>query len=153
MAEIKLTGWKAAAALLLVGGFLSVRAISMGDMKDNESLAFKVRMQLLSEYLPYETQKINDLVAAGNEAAAIDLAAKVSKMELDIAEIKVSYPVHMLSTGGREGVVRVRFTLSDGSGVVKDGVNFYRVEHNPLGNTWYITRPTGEFDYYAKFLL
>lgn len=153
MAELKFSGWKAAAALLVFGGLVAVRAFSMGDMKDNDDLTRKVSARLMSEYMPQETERMNGLMASGMEEAAMDMAAKLSGTELEIKELKVSYPVYLFSTGKREGVVKVRFILSDGDGTIKDGINYYRFEHNPLGGTWYIVRPTGEFDYYAKFLL
>lgn len=153
MAEIKLSGWKAAAALLVVGIFMSARAVSMGDMLGNEDLMGKVRSQLMSEYMPLETEKVKQMFSEGQELAAMERTGVLATTELEIKELKVSYPVYVFSTGQREGVVKVRFTLSDKEGVVKDGINYYRFEHNPLGSTWYIKRPTGEFDYYAKFLI
>ena len=73
--------------------------------------------------------------------------------DLDIKEVKISYPVYKFSTGKRDVILKVRFTLRDSKGVIKDGENYYVCEHHPLGNTWYIKHSAGKYRYFMNFFL
>jgi len=82
-----------------------------------------------------------------------DKVGELGTTKIDIQELKVAYPVYIFSTGKREGVVQVRFTLSDCEGVIKDGINFYTYEHHPLGGAWYLKRKASKYEYMMKFVL
>lgn len=153
MAEIKITGWPAALIAAGLIAFMGVRISTMGDMRGNAVLMEKVRLELMSDYMPYEVEKLGKVVAEGDEEAISRQAGVLTTAEFDIKEINASYPVYVFASGRRDVVIRVRFTLKDSGGIVKDGVNFYLCEHHPLGNTWYIKHPTTQYRYYSNFFL
>ncbi|MBN1384399.1 MAG: hypothetical protein JW983_05940 [Elusimicrobia bacterium] len=153
MAEIKITGWKAVIILFGVAIFIAFRIISIGDMTDNEVLMRKVKMELMSEYFPYEINKAEKALEKGKTDDAFDRVGKLATTEIDVQDLKGSYPVYVFSTGKRDVVIKVRFTITDEQSVVKDGINFYLCEHHPFGNTWYIKHSVSQYRYYMNFIL
>lgn len=156
MADIKfkLTGGQAAIALAVMTLFIGIRISTIGDdMRTDEDLMFKVRQQIMSEYMPAEMKKVQDAIKKVGKEAMFDRVGELGTTEIEIQELKVSYPFYVFTVGKREGVVKVKFVLSDDNGVIKDGINFYRFEHHPIGGTWYLPRKSSKLDYHMKFVL
>lgn len=153
MAEVKITGWPALLAAAGLAVFMALRIAAMGDMRGNTALMEKVRMELMSDYMPYEVKKLGDVIKEGSEEAIARQAGALTTAELDISELKASYPVYVFSSGNRTVVIKVRFALKNSGGIVKDGVNYYLCEHHPLGNTWYIKHHSTRYRYLSNFVL
>ena len=156
MADIKfkLTGGQAAIGIVLLLGFFGYRISTIGnDMRTDEDLMMKVEQEIMSEYLPSEMKKVQDAIKKVGEEAMFDRVGELGTTEIEIQELKISYPFYVFSVGKREGVVKVRFVMSDKTGVIKDGINFYRFEYHPIGGTWYLPRKSSKYDYMMKFVL
>ena len=97
-------------------------------------------------------RKTKNLAEEKGIEEAADSIAKVATTELDITEIKASYPVFNFSGDDRNVVVKVSFTLSDSQGIVRSGTNYYEYEHHPLVNTWHREYDSSKFSYYMNFL-
>lgn len=154
MAEIKVSGWKAVIVIIVLVVGLGIRISSIGkDLRGDEDLMLKVRQQLMSEYMPAELKKVEGMMEAGATEAGYDRVGQLGSTEIDIKSVKASYPFYAFPAGKREGVLRVRFTMSDDDGIIKDGLNFYRFEYHPIGKTWYIKYSCSEYNYYMEFVL
>ena len=153
MAEIRIGGFAALIALAAAAAFMAFRVNSAGDMRDNQELMRKVRMELMTEYVPHQVDKLAKAIESGAEAAITRQAESLTTAELDIQELKAAYPFYKFSTSHMDVVIKVRFRLSNSEGVVKDGINYYLCEHHPVGNTWYIKRHTSEYFYYSNFFI
>ena len=156
MADIKfkLTGGQAAIGIVLLLAFFGYRISTIGnDMRTDEDLMMKVEQEIMSEYLPNELEKVKKAIEKVGEEAMFDRVGELGTTKIDIQELKISYPFYVFSIGSKEGVVKVKFVLSDDNGVIKDGINFYRFEYHPIGGIWYLPRKSSKYDYMMKFVL
>ena len=149
--NIKVTGWKAIAAVVVVIGIFGVRLMTFSDKKDDNALMRKIELQLMTDYFPDDVEKLKAVYEAGDVDEVERVAKSITTTRLNIESVQASSPLFDFSTP-KDVVVKVRYSLQDASGTRERGTNYYLFKHGALGNSWQYKYQTSAVFYYLNFL-
>ncbi len=149
--NIKLTGWKAVAVIVVLIGILGVRLMTFSDLRDDETLMKKLELQLLTDYFPDDVETLKAAFETGNTDEIEEVANSITSTTLNVESVKASYPLFKF-TSPKKVVVKVTYSLDDDSGTRERATNYYLFKHGSLGNFWTYKRETTAVSYYLNFI-
>ncbi|MBT3311269.1 MAG: hypothetical protein HN737_10070 [Desulfobacterales bacterium] len=151
MSEVKfeLKGWQAVVAVVVLIGIVAVRIMPLSDMKRDKELMKDINKQLLSEYAPHVSEKVQSAYDTGDEDKLSKAVDSATSTKVNIHSVKASYPIFNFSTS-KEVVVKVEFSLDDSSGKGKKKIIYYLFRNGILG--WTFQHETTVASYYLNFM-
>ncbi len=149
--NIKLTGWKAAVAIVVLIGIFGVRLMTFSDLRDDETLMKKIELQLLTDYFPDDVETLKAAMETGDTDEIEEVANSITSTTLNVESVEASYPLFKFSSP-KKVVVKVTYSLDDDSGTRETATNFYLFKHGPLGNIWTYKHETTAVSYYLNFI-
>lgn len=148
--NIKLTGWKAVAVIVVLIGILGIRLMTFSDIRDDETLMKKLELQLLTDYFPDDVENLKAAWESGDTDEFDELVQSVTSTTLNIESVQASYPLFKF-TSTKKVVVKVTYSLEDDSGTRERATNYYLFKHGSLGNSWSYKREATVVSYYLNF--
>ena len=148
--NIKLTGWKAIAVLIVLLGVVGFRLMTFNDKKNDKALMRQIELQLTTEFLPNDVERLKAAFETGDEDQMQSVAESITSAKLHIGSVQASYPLFDFSTS-KDVVVKVSYSLYDASGIRKTGTKYYLLKHGSIGNTWQYKYDTTVVSYYLNF--
>ena len=76
-ANVALKGWQAVLALVVLAGVVAVRVLTFRDKTADENLMRNLETQIMSDYLPQETERLRAAVESGDRARISEVAGSV----------------------------------------------------------------------------
>ena len=149
--NIKLTGWKAAVAIVVLIGIFGVRLMTFSDLRDDEDLMKKIELQLLTDYFPDDVETLKAAMETGDTDEIEEVANSITSTTLNVESVEASYPLFKFSSP-KKVVVKVTYSLDDDSGTRETATNFYLFKHGSLGNIWTYKHETTAVSYYLNFI-
>ena len=149
--NIKLTGWKAAVAIVILIGIFGIRLMTFSDKRDDEALMKKIELQLMTDYFPDDVETLKAALETGDTDEIEEVAQSITSTTLNIESVQASYPLFKFSNP-KKVVVKVTYSLDDDSGTRDKGTNYYLFKHGSLGNHWSYKRETTVVSYYLNFI-
>ena len=149
--NIKLTGWKAAVAIVVLIGIFGVRLMTFSDLRDDETLMKKIELQLLTDYFPNDVETLKAAMETGDTDEIEEVANSITSTTLNVESVEASYPLFKFSSP-KKVVVKVTYSLDDDSGTREKATNFYLFKHGSLGNIWTYKHETTAVSYYLNFI-
>ncbi len=149
--NIKLTGWKAAVAIVVLIGIFGVRLMTFSDLRDDETLMKKIELQLLTDYFPDDVETLKAAMETGDTDEIEEVANSITTTTLNVESVEASYPLFKFSSP-KKVVVKVTYSLDDDSGTRETATNFYLFKHGSLGNIWTYKHETTAVSYYLNFI-
>ncbi|MDH3290514.1 MAG: hypothetical protein OEO20_08245 [Gemmatimonadota bacterium] len=144
MAErtIRLTGWKALAALVVLAGFVGYRYSAMRATLATEA-ADELRMWLAAEYQAAGLPELERALAAGDRAAAERSAAEI------IARDRISF-VDLRARGKPDDlVVRAEIAVDGRPPPVGGAIRYFRMRYSTVSG-WRLVRETTVLSYLLR---
>jgi len=149
--RMKLTGWHALAAVVVVIALVGVRLLTFSDQRKNDALMQDLEVQLMSDYYPDLADRLRAAVDTDDADAIEKVAASVTTTRVDVQSVRVSSPLLDFSSP-RDVVVEVRYALVDDAGAREERTRYYLYRHRALGNSWQYQYETGKVRFYLNFL-
>ncbi|MGA1796560.1 MAG: hypothetical protein ACMUIL_11950 [bacterium] len=147
---MKLKGWQAAVVLAVLVGLVGIRFMTFQDKTDDENLMRDLEMQLKSDYLPEETERLRAAVDSGDMDRISKVAESVTGAKPKIESVQISSPLLDFSTP-RDVVVRVVYSLAEGTRTRDRKMLYFLYSHGSIGNTWSYQYETTAVRYYLNF--
>ena len=144
---IKLTGWKAAIAAIVLLILLGVRVMTFSNSTDEELLE-ALNMQLMSEFYPNQVERLKAALDQTDEEKIESGTSAVLNSELNILSVQTSYPFLDFSSP-QNVVVKVTYNLDDETGKKE---KYYLFKHGVIGNNWQYQYESNVISYYLNFL-
>ncbi len=142
--KIKLTGWKALVALVVVAGFLGYRYYALHTTVATEA-ADELRFWLAAEYIAAGLPALEEAVESGDAVAA----------ELQAQEILARERIEFTEISARgsadDVVVRVELLVDGRAPPVGKPVRFFRMKHSMVTG-WRMQREVHAISYYLRFI-
>ncbi len=149
-ANIKLKGWQAVLALIVLVGLGGVRFVTFQDKTDDKNLMRNLETQIKCDYMPKETAKMQAAVDSGNRNKISEAALSVTTAKPKIDSVQISAPLLDFSTS-KDVVVKVVYSMTEGSKTRDRETLYFLYRHNALGNTWSYQYKTTAISYYLNF--
>lgn len=149
--EMKLTGWQAIVAIVVLIGVLGLRLATLDDKKSDAALMREINQKLLTDYFPNDVARLKEAVEGGNGEQVASVAESVTSTRVDIESVRVSSPLFGFSNL-KDVVVKVTYSLNDASGTREKGTVYYLFRHGLIGNTWRYKSKSGVVQYYLNFM-
>ena len=149
--QIKLGGWQAAVAIIVVIAVVIIRLATLNDRRNDEDLMRALELQLLTEYFPDDVESLKEAYESGDEDEIAAAAQSVTTTELTILSARTSAPLLSFSTNEKV-IIKVAYSLDDAFGNREKGTKYYCYRHGAIGNIWqyrYTSNPAG---YYLNFM-
>ena len=150
-ANMKLRGWHAVLALAVLVGLVGIRFITFQDKTDDENLMRDLEMQIKSDYLPEETERLRAAVDSGDRDRISKVAESVTGAKPMIESVQISSPLLDFSTP-MDVVVKVVYSLSEGSETRDRKTLYFLYRHSVIGNTWSYQYETTATSFYLNFI-
>jgi hypothetical protein len=147
--RIRLKGWQAMAALVVVVAIVVARLVSLGDMTGDAALMQALRTQLVSDYFPQEVADLAAAQSSGDAERLRIMSERVTTARLNVESVQASRPLFSFSTS-EEVVVKVTYSLEDAIGTRGRKTKFYLFRHGALGNVWQCRHETGAASFYLN---
>jgi len=144
---IKLTGWKAAIAAIVLLILLGVRVMTFSNNTDKELLE-ALNMQLMSEFYPNQVERLKAALDQTDEEKIESGTSAVLNAELNILSVQTSYPFLDFSSP-QNIVVKVTYNLDDEAGKKE---KYYLFKHGVIGSNWQYQYESNVISYYLNFL-
>jgi len=139
---IRLTGWKALAALVILAGFVGYRYYAMRTTLATEA-ADELRMWLAAEYQAAGLPELERALAAGDRAAAERSAAEI------IARDRIAF-VDVRARGEPDDlVVRAEIAVDGRPPPVGGAVRYFRMRYSTVTG-WRLERETTALSYLLR---
>ena len=148
--NIKLKGWQAVLALIVLIGLAAVRFVTFQDKTDDNDLMRSLETQIMSDYLPKETARLREAVDSGDQSRISQVAESVTGARPQIESVQVSAPLLDLSTP-KDVVVKVVYSLAEGSKTRDRKTLYFLYRYGAIGNTWSYQHETTAMRYYLNF--
>jgi len=142
VATLRLKGWPAVGAVVLLGVFFFYRAVSAGSALEGEQGEL-LRNHLRGEYAGHVLPDVRKAYEAGDD---VELETQVDRVTA-LGEIEFT-SVGVKGTGDE---VVVKLTIAVGGKPPPDGksTRYYLLRHRVIGG-WRVIREVGAFSYYLK---
>jgi hypothetical protein len=148
--NIKLGGWQAALAILVLVVLAGLRFMAFQDKTNDGKLMDSLKTQIVSDYLPSETAKLQEATNSGDSNRISEVAESVTGAKPKIESVKISAPLFGFSTSG-DVLVKVVYSLSEGSKSRDRKTLYLLYSHGAIGNTWSYKHKTTALKYYLNF--
>lgn len=151
--DFNIKGWGAIVIALILVGIIGFRLISFDDLKDDEDLMREIELQLTTEYLPDDAERLKEAYESGNEGELSAVADSITSTEVDVKSVKASSPIFSLSSSG-EVVVKVEYALNDDMGERREDTVYYLFEKrsHSIGSDWRYMYDSSAVSYYLNFI-
>ncbi len=149
-ANIKLSGWQAVLALVVLAVLVGVRFMTFQDKTDDRELMQNLETQIISDYLPKETERLRVAVDSGDRDRISKVADSVTGAKPKIESVQISSPLLDFSTP-KDVVVKVVYSLAEGSKSRDRKTLYFLYRHGAIGNTWSYQYETTSMRYYLNF--
>jgi len=149
--QIRLNGWQALVAVLVIGGLLGARAVTMKDKSGDPKLLRALETQIMCDYMPEETAKLKAAMEAGDRDRINAIANSVTSAKPVIESVRVSAPLMSFSSS-QEVVVKVVYAMAEGDKIRDRKTLYILCIHGGLINTWSCLYPVTALRYYMNFL-
>lgn len=149
-ATIKLRGWQGVAAIVVLVAVVVIRLVTFRDMTDDAKLMRNLKTQLVSDYLPEEVNRLKASAAAGDRRELTRMAESIARAKPDIESVQISAPLLNFSSS-KDVVVKVVYSLADGSESRGRRTLYLLYRHGVVGNTWSYQHETTALSYYLNF--
>ncbi len=148
--SIKLGGWQAVVAVVVLIVLAGIRFVTFQDKMNDRNLMESLQTQIVSDYLPAETARLQEATNSGDSNRISETAKSVSGAQPKMASVKISAPLLGFSTSG-DVVVKVTYYLSEGSKSRDRKTLYLLYRHGSVGNTWSYRHKTTALKYYLNF--
>ena len=148
--NIKLKGWQAGLALVVLLGLVAVRFKTFQDKMNDNDLMRSLETQIVSDYLPKETARLREAVDSGDTSRISQVAGSVTGARPKIESVQISSPLLDFSIP-KEVVVKVVYSLADGSKTRDRKTLYFLYRYGAIGNTWSYQHETTAMRYYLNF--
>lgn len=148
--NIHLKGWYAALAVFVIIGLVVFRFLSFQDKIDDKNLMKLIETQIVSEYFPEEVARLQASVDSDDRDLMAQTVKSVTGARPVIESVKISAPLLSFSSS-RDVVVKVVYSLSEGSDTRDRKTVYYLVRHGVIGNTWQHRYESNVLSYYLNF--
>jgi hypothetical protein len=148
--NFKLKGWQAVFALVVLVGLVGVRFMTFRDKTDDKNLMRNLERQIMSDYMPKETERLLEAVDSGDRDKISKVAESVTGTKPKIESVQVSSPLLDFSTP-KDVVVKVVYSLAEGSKTRDRKTLYFLYNHGAIGNIWSYRYKTTAVRYYLNF--
>lgn len=148
--KMKLTGWKAAAALAALGLIVAARLLTFSDKTGDAALMRALETLLVCDYFPNEVERLKAAYENGDKSPLQEVVSSVTSAKLNIESVKVSYPFLDFSPS-KEVVVKVVYSLKDDAGIRDRKTKYYLFKHGAIGNVWQYMHEVSSLHYRLNF--
>lgn len=148
--NIKLGGWQAAVAIVVLVVLAGIRFVTFQDKMNDRNLMESLKTQIVSDYLPAETARLQAAANSGDSNRISEVAESVTGAQPKIESVKISGPLPGFSTS-EDVVVKVTYYLSEGSKSRDRKTLYLLYRHGSVGNTWSYRHKTTALKYYLNF--
>jgi hypothetical protein len=148
--NIKLGGWQAVVAIVVVIIIAGIRFVTFQDKINDRNLMDTLKTQIVSDYLPAETAKLQEATNSGDSNRISEVAESVTRAQPKIESVKISSPLFSFSSSG-DVVVRVVYSLAEGSKTRDRKTLYLLYSYGAVGNTWSFKHKTTTLKYYLNF--
>lgn len=146
--------WGLGVAVAALIGITALQAGFGSDLRRNPDLMREVRIQLVGDHIPARGAHLLSLLKSGAGERMFDMEAAKSGISLKISDLKASRPLLDNSSRYRKsGVIKVSFTLKDGTGKAEEGTRYYGYYSVPSRGEWTIRNRSSKFQYYLSFII
>ncbi len=125
--------------------------MTFNDMKDDDDLIQELQIQLVSDYLPNDAEKLRVAIESGDKNNIAMIAESVTSAKLNVESVKVSSPLFQFSSP-KDVVVRVTYSLNDSSGSRDKRTVYYLFKHGGTFNPWQYKYESSKIRYYFNFM-
>lgn len=150
-ASINFKGWQAVLAIVVLAGLVGIRFMTFQDKTDDKDLMRDLQTQLVSDYLPKETERLREAVESGDKNRISNVAESVTEAKLKIESVKISAPLLEFSTA-KDVVVKVVYSLAEGSKTRGRKTLYFLYRKGVIGNPWSYQYQTTALRYYLNFI-
>lgn len=137
-------------ALVVLAGLAAARFLTFRDMTGDANLMRDLEMQVRSEYMPGEVEKLRTAVDSGDSGQISSVAGSVTGTRHKIESVRASAPLLEFSTH-EDVVVQVVYSLSDGSRAGERKTLYLLYKHGAVGGTWSLQYKATAVSYYFNF--
>jgi hypothetical protein len=148
--NIKLGGWHAIVAIVVLVVLVGIRFMTFQDKMNDKNLVDSLKTQIVSDYFPAETERLKEAVNSGDNNRISEVAESVTGAKPKIESAKISAPLLSFSTS-EDVVVKVTYSLSEGSRTRDRKTLYLLYRHGAVGNTWSYQYKTTALRYYLNF--
>lgn len=149
--NIHLKGWQIAVALIVLAGLAGFRLITFQDKTGDTNLMRDLERQIVSDYFPRETERLRTAVNSGDNRKISEVTESVTNAKTKIEAVQISSPLFSASTS-ENVVVRVVYSLAEGSETRDRKTLYFLYKHGAIGNTWSYQYKTTAIRYYMNFI-
>ena len=152
MAEmtIKLQGWHAILAIVLIAGLMGARLMTFQDQLGNAKLMDNLQKQIASDYLPQQAARLQAAMDSGDQQNLSKAARSVTSTDANIESVEISAPLLKFSSP-EDVVVKVVYALTQGATVGKSRTLYFLYSYSAVGNVWIYQHQTTASRYYLNF--
>ena len=93
--QVKLNGWQAIIAVIIVIGLILLRLATFSDSSGDDELIRELELQLMTEYFPDDVQELTKLYESGDEDELTEAIESITTTELTILSVQyynTAYP-------------------------------------------------------------
>lgn len=148
--NIQFKGWYSALAVVVIICIVIFRFMSFQDKTDDKKLMKLIETHIVSDYFPEEVVKLKASVDSGDTDLMAHTVKSVTGARPIIESVKISAPLLSFSSP-QDVVVKVVYSLSEGSGTRDRKTLYYLVRHGVIGNTWQHRYESNALSYYLNF--
>lgn len=149
--NIKLKGWHAVVAVIVMIGLMGVRLASFHDGMNDASLVRNLKTHLASDYMPGEAARLQAAMDSGSDKKLVDAAHAVTSSKPEIESIQISAPLLNFTTP-EDVVVKVTYDLTQGDQPGSSRTLYFLYSYTPVGDLWLYQHQTYAIKYYLNFL-
>lgn len=152
MSEVNITlkGWKSVLALVVVIGLAGFRFMTFQDRTADNNLMRDLEIQILSDCIPKESARLQAAMDSGETDRISETTQSFIGAKPKIESVQISSPLLVFSTS-QDVVVKVVYSLSEGSLTRDRKTLYYLYRHGAIGNTWSLRHKTTALNYYLNF--
>lgn len=148
--QMKLTGWKAIAAIVVVLCIVGVRLMTFNDKMDDSDLVQKLEFEIMTNYFPNDVEHLKSAYESGDIDETARAVETIATSKINFESIKASSPLLTFSTN-KEVVIKVTYSLDDSSGNRIKETKYYLFKHGSIGNVWQYRYETSAISYFLNF--
>ncbi len=149
--QIQLSGWKAIAAVVILITVVVVRLTTFSDQRGNTALMQKLEVQVASDYLPGQVDRLRQALQSGDRDIQAAGAEAVLSSEITYHAVQTAWPLFDFSSS-KEVVVRVEYSLDDRFGAGPVTTKYFLFRYGGLADSWSYQREVSALKFYMNFL-
>ena len=146
--KIQLKGWQAIILAFVLIGVVTVRFMTLKDMRNDKELMKHIDTLLMDEYSPYVSENIRAAYDRGAKGKIDKSVKSILSTKVNILSVQASYPIFDFSIP-KDVVIKVVFSLDDDTETGEKRTIYYLFRRGAFG--WQYQYITTSLSYYLNF--